>query len=244
MPLRRENGFLPDLGEIPAEVAKRAKLMYLNYPNNPTAAVASPEFFREVVEFATRHGVVVCHDLMYSELKFDGYEPPSFLEIEGAREVGVEFHSLSKTYSMTGWRLGFCVGNGSAVAGLGKVKTNVDSGVFQAVQYAGIAALTGPQDAVERYRNTYRERRDIVVKGLRTLGWEVDAPRGTFFVWAPVPKRLDSRTFATRLLEEAGVVVTPGVGFGPSGEGYYRIALTVSSERLAEAMARLTKLTL
>jgi LL-diaminopimelate aminotransferase len=244
MPLRRENGFLPDLGEIPAEVAKRAKLMYLNYPNNPTAAVASPEFFREVVEFATRHGVVVCHDLMYSELKFDGYEPPSFLEIEGAREVGVEFHSLSKTYSMTGWRLGFCVGNGSAVAGLGKVKTNVDSGVFQAVQYAGIAALTGPQDAVERYRNTYRERRDIVVKGLRTLGWEVDVPRGTFFVWAPVPKRLDSRTFATRLLEEAGVVVTPGVGFGPSGEGYYRIALTVSSERLAEAMARLTKLTL
>jgi LL-diaminopimelate aminotransferase len=244
MPLRRQNGFLPDLGAIPTDVARRAKLIYLNYPNNPTAAVASREFFAEVVEFARAHGIIVCHDAMYSELKFDGYEPPSFLEIEGAREVGVEFHSLSKTYSMTGWRLGFCVGNRSAVAGLGKIKTNVDSGVFQAVQYAGIAALTGPQDAAERYRNTYQERRDIVVKGLQALGWEVDIPKGAFFVWAPVPNRLDSRAFATKLLEGAGVVVTPGVGFGPSGEGYYRIALTVPSSRLAEAMTRLTTLTL
>lgn len=244
MPLERANGFLPDLGAIPAETARRARLMYLNYPNNPTAAVATREFFREVVAFARRHGILVCHDLMYSELKFDGYEPPSFLEVEGAREVGVEFHSVSKTYSMTGWRLGFCVGNGAAVAGLGAVKTNVDSGVFQAVQYAGIAALTGPQDVAAEYRKTYQERRDVVVGGLRALGWEVDVPRATFFVWAPVPGGLDSRRFATRLLEEAGVVVTPGVGFGPSGEGFYRIALTVDRARLVEAMERLTRLTL
>ncbi|MBI2154993.1 MAG: LL-diaminopimelate aminotransferase [Candidatus Rokubacteria bacterium] len=242
MPLRRENGFLPDLGAIPREAARRAKLMYLNYPNNPTAAVATRDFFTQVVAFARRHGILVCHDLMYSELKFDGFEPPSLLEVDGAREVGVEFHSLSKTYSMTGWRLGFCVGNRQAVAGLGAVKTNVDSGVFQAVQHAGVAALTGPQDLAEQYRRTYQERRDIVVRGLRALGWQVDVPKGTFFVWAPVPGGLDSRAFATRLLEEAGVVVTPGVGFGPSGEGFYRIALTVDQARIAEAMERLKRL--
>ena len=242
MPLRRQNGFLPDLGAIPADVARRAKLMYLNYPNNPTAAVASPAFFKGVVEFARRFNLLVCHDAMYSELHFDGYEPPSFLATDGAKDVGVEFHSLSKTYSMTGWRLGFCVGNRDAVAGLGKIKTNVDSGVFQAVQEAGIAALTGPQDMAEQYRRTYQERRDVAVAGLRKLGWEVDVPKGAFFVWAPVPHRKDSREFATRLLEEAGVVVTPGVGFGPSGEGFYRIALTVGAERIAEAMERLQKL--
>ena len=242
MPLRRQNGFLPDLGAIPADVARRAKLMYLNYPNNPTAAVASPAFFKGVVEFARRFNLLVCHDAMYSELHFDGYEPPSFLATDGAKDVGVEFHSLSKTYSMTGWRLGFCVGNRDAVAGLGKIKTNVDSGVFQAVQEAGIAALTGPQDMAEQYRRTYQERRDVAVAGLRKLGWEVDVPKGAFFVWAPVPHRKDSREFATRLLEEAGVVVTPGVGFGPSGEGFYRIALTLGAERIAEAMERLQKL--
>ncbi len=235
MPLRRENGFLPDLGAIPADVARRAKLMYLNYPNNPTAAVASPAFFTGVVEFARRFNLLVCHDAMYSELHFDDYEPPSFLATDGAKDVGVEFHSLSKTYSMTGWRLGFCVGNRDAVAGLGKIKTNVDSGVFQAVQEAGIAALTGPQDVAEQYRRTYQERRDIAVAGLRKLGWEVDVPKGALF-------RKDSREFATRLLEEAGVVVTPGVGFGPSGEGFYRIALTLGAERIAEAMERLQKL--
>jgi LL-diaminopimelate aminotransferase len=244
MPLRRENRFLPDLSAIPAEVARRAKLMYLNYPNNPTAAVATREFFTRVVSFARSRGILVCHDLMYSELKFDGFEPPSILEVEGARDVAVEFHSLSKTYSMTGWRLGFCVGNAKAVAGLGKIKTNVDSGVFQAIQYAGIAALTGPQELAEQYRRTYQQRRDIVVKGLKALGWDVDIPKGTFFVWAPVPGGLDSRRFATRLLEEVGVVVTPGVGFGPSGEGFYRIALTVAEARLAEAMTRLKGLTL
>jgi LL-diaminopimelate aminotransferase len=242
LPLRRANGFLPDLGAIPADAARRAKLMYLNYPNNPTAAVASPAFFKDVVEFARRNDIIVCHDAMYSELRFDDYLPPSFMATPGAREIGVEFHSLSKTYAMTGWRLGFCVGNRDAVGGLGKIKTNVDSGAFQAIQEAGIAALTGPQDVPERYRKAYQERRDIVVQGLRTLGWEVDVPRATFFVWAPVPNGGDSRAFATRLLEEAGVVVTPGIGFGPSGEGFYRIALTISADRIAEAMERLQKL--
>jgi len=244
MPLRRANGFLPDLDEIPAAVARRARLMYLNYPNNPTAATATAAFFARVVRFAQEHGIIVCHDAMYSELRFDGYRPPSFLETPGAREVGIEFHSLSKTYSMTGWRIGFAVGHAGALAGLGKVKTNVDSGVFQAVQEAGIAALTGPQDVAERYRRTYQDRRDVVVAGLRALGWEVDTPRAAFFVWAPVPGRLDSRTFAARLLDEVGCVVTPGVGFGPSGEGFYRIALTIDAKRLQEAMERLKRLAL
>ncbi len=244
MPLRRDNGFLPELTAIPPDVARRAKLMYLNYPNNPTAAVAGKDFFADVVAFARRHGILVCHDAMYSELRFEGYRPPSFLETAGAVEVGVEFHSLSKTYSMTGWRIGFCSGNAAAVAGLGKVKTNVDSGVFRAVQEAGIAALTGPQDIPEQYRRTYQERRDVVVAGLRSLGWEVDVPKAAFFVWAPVPAGLDSRAFAARLLEEAGCVVTPGVGFGPSGEGFYRIALTIDAKRLREAMDRLRSLKL
>ena len=205
---------------------------------------AGGEFFAKVVAFARRHGIIVCHDAMYSELRFDGYTPPSFLETPGATEVGVEFHSLSKTYSMTGWRIGFCVGNARYLGGLGKIKTNVDSGVFQAVQEAGIAALTGPQDIPEQYRRIYQERRDVVVGGLRALGWEVDVPKAAFFVWAPVPKGLDSRAFASRLLEEVGCVVTPGVGFGPSGEGFYRVALTIDAKRLAEAMQRLKGLKL
>ena len=244
MPLLRKNGFLPDLDAIPADVARRAKLMYLNYPNNPTAAVVTGDFFAKVVAFARKHGIIVCHDAMYSELRFDGYTPPSFLETPGAMEVGVEFHSLSKTYSMTGWRLGFCVGNARYLSGLGKIKTNVDSGVFQAVQEAGIAALTGPQDIPAQYRRVYQERRDVVVAGLKALGWEVDVPKAAFFVWAPVPKGLDSRTFASRLLDEVGCVITPGVGFGPSGEGFYRVALTIDAKRLAEAMERLKGLKL
>ena len=244
LPLTAERDFLPDLDAIPADVLRRAKMLFLNYPNNPTAAVATRAFFERVVEFARRHDIIVCHDAMYSELRFDGYEPPSFLQVPGAKEVGVEFHSCSKTYSMTGWRLGFVVGNRDVIAGLGRVKTNVDSGVFQAVQEAGIAALTGPQDSVERARAIYQERRDLVVDGLRKLGLPVTPPRATFFVWAPVPDGSDSRKWASRLLQEAGVVVTPGVGFGPSGEGYYRVALTVDKARIAEAMQRLARLSL
>jgi LL-diaminopimelate aminotransferase len=244
LPLRADREFLPDLDAVPADVLRRAKMLFLNYPNNPTAGVATREFFGRVVEFARRHGIIVCHDAMYSELRFDGYEPPSFLQVPGAREVGVEFHSCSKTYSMTGWRLGFVVGNREVLAGLGRVKTNVDSGVFQAVQEAGIAALTGPQDSVAQARAIYQERRDVVVDGLRKLGLPVVPPRATFFVWAPVPDGSDSRKWASRLLQEAGVVVTPGVGFGTAGEGYYRIALTVDRTRIAEAMDRLGRLAL
>jgi LL-diaminopimelate aminotransferase len=244
LPLRAERQFLPDLDAVPAEVLRRARMLYLNYPNNPTAACATREFFQAVVRFADRHGLIVCHDAMYSELRFDGYEPPSFLQVDGAKEVGVEFHSCSKTYSMTGWRIGFVVGNRQVLAGLGRVKTNVDSGVFQAVQEAGIAALTGPQDYVAHVRTVYQERRDLVVEGLSKLSLPVTRPRATFFVWAPVPDGADSRKWASRLLQEAGIVVTPGVGFGPSGEGYYRIALTVDRARIAEAMARLARLAL
>ncbi|MBI3455916.1 MAG: LL-diaminopimelate aminotransferase [Candidatus Rokubacteria bacterium] len=244
LPLRAEREFLPDLDAIPSGVLRRAKMLFLNYPNNPTAAIATRTFFERVVELARRHNLIVCHDAMYSELRFDGYEPPSFLQVPEARDVGVEFHSCSKTYSMTGWRLGFAVGNREVLAGLGRIKTNVDSGVFQAVQEAGIAALTGPQDYVAQVRATYQERRDIVVNGLRKLGLSVTPPRATFFVWAPVPDGSDSRKWASRLLREAGVVVTPGVGFGPSGEGYYRIALTVDKARIAEAMERLGRLAL
>jgi LL-diaminopimelate aminotransferase len=242
LPLRAERGFLPDLEAVPPDVRRRARMLFLNYPNNPTAGVATPAFFREVVDFAQRHDIIVCHDAMYSELRFDGYEAPSFLQTPGARDVGVEFHSCSKTYSMTGWRIGFVVGNRDVLAGLGRVKTNVDSGVFQAVQEAGIAALTGPQDYVAKVRAIYQERRDVVVDGLRKLGFPVTPPRATFFVWAPVPDGSDSRKWAGRLLQEASVVVTPGVGFGPSGEGYYRIALTVDKARIAEAMGRLARL--
>lgn len=244
MPLTAKDGFLPDLDAIPEGAARHAKLLFVNYPNNPTAACADLPFFERLVGFARRHQIIVCHDAMYSELRFDDHPVPSFLQVPGAKEVGIEFHSLSKTYSMTGWRIGFCVGNREVLAGLGKVKTNVDSGVFQAIQYAAIAALTGPQECVVHARETYQERRDLVVEGLRKLGWPVEVPKATFFVWAPVPNGGTSTEWAGRLLEETGVVVTPGVGFGPAGEGYYRIALTVEKTRIAEALHRFTRLTL
>ena len=241
LPLRAERDFLPDLDSVPSAVLARAKMLFLNYPNNPTAACATPAFFARVVAFARAHNLIVCHDAMYSELCFDGYRPPSFLETPGAREVGVEFHSCSKSYSMTGWRIAWVAGNRQVVAGLGRVKTNVDSGVFQAVQEAGLAALDGPQDYVAHVRGVYQERRDLMVAGLRKLGFPVTPPRATFFVWAPVPDGSDSRKWASRLLQEAGVVVTPGVGFGPAGEGFYRIALTVDKVRIAEALDRLSR---
>jgi LL-diaminopimelate aminotransferase len=244
MPLTAENDFLPDLGAIPSAVLKRAKLIYLNYPNNPTAACAPRSFFEDLVRFAERNQIVVCHDAMYSELGFDGFSPPSFLEVPGAKEIGVEFHSLSKTYSMTGWRLGFCVGNASVLAGLRAVKSNVDSGVFQAVQAAGIAALTGPQDYVSMVRGIYQERRDVVVEGFRAMGWAVTPPRATFFIWTPVPRGKSSTEITKRAIEEAGVIITPGVGFGACGEGFIRIALTVEKPRLSEAMDRLKKIKL
>jgi LL-diaminopimelate aminotransferase len=238
LPLRRETGFLPDLAAIPDEVARRAKLLWLNYPNNPTSAVAPRAFFADVVRFAERHDVIVCHDAAYAEIYF-GERPASILEIPGGRDVAIEFHSLSKTFNMTGWRVGFAVGHPELIAGLGKVKTNVDSGVFQAVQEAAIAALTGDASVVDRLRAMYRERREVLVDGLRRIGLPCDPPGGTFYVWVPVPRGLTSAALATRCLTEAGVVVTPGNGFGAAGEGYIRLTLCSPSDRLREAVERL-----
>jgi LL-diaminopimelate aminotransferase len=239
MDLRKENGFLPDLSAIPREVARKARLMFINYPNNPTAAVASKEFFESVIAFATQYDVIVCHDAAYSEMAYDGFKPMSFLEVDGARSVGIEFHSLSKTYNMTGWRIGFAVGNAEVISGLGQIKSNIDSGAFQAIQIAGIAALEGDQACVEEMRNIYQERRDVLVEGLRAMGFSVEKPRATFYVWMAVPEGYTSAGMTSRLLTEAGIVTTPGNGFGPAGEGYVRMALTVSRERLGEAVERI-----
>jgi LL-diaminopimelate aminotransferase len=240
MPLVEENDFLPDLGAIPEDVARKARLLFINYPNNPTAATADLDFFSRVVDFAKRHEIIVCHDAAYTEMSFDGYKAPSFLEVEGAMEVGLEIHSLSKTYNMTGWRIGFGVGNRNAIEALGTIKSNIDSGVFQAVQYAGIEALEGDQSCVEGMRDVYTKRRDLMVDGLGKAGFEIKPPKATFYLWVKVPERYTSAQMATRFLDEAGLVVTPGNGFGEPGEGYFRIALTQKRERLEEAIERIT----
>jgi len=239
MPLCAENGFLPDLDAIPRVALARAKILYVNYPNNPTAATADLGFYTRVVELASQHGFIVAADSPYSEMTYDGYRAPSFLEAPGAKEVGVEFHSLSKTYNMTGWRCGFAVGNPKVIAGLGKIKTNVDSGLFQAIQVAGIEALEGDQSCVEAMRKVYAERRDVFVPGLRAAGIEVETPKATFYVWARVPGGATSAAFASHLLSKAGIVATPGNGFGPAGEGFVRFSLTVDRARLAEAVTRI-----
>jgi LL-diaminopimelate aminotransferase len=241
MPLRKENGFLPDLNAISKDVAKRAKLMWINSPNNPTSVVADKEFFKRVVAFAQEHQIIVCHDAAYSEIYFDGRRPASFLEVEGAKEVGVEFHSLSKTFSMTGWRIGFAVGHKQIIAGLGKVKSNLDSGVFQAVQEAGIMALNSDEQLTQRLRQTYQERRDVLIPGLQKLGLDVEMTRAAFYVWVTVPKGYDSTSFTAHLLERAGIVTAPGNGFGQPGEGYIRMTLTTVKDRLAEAIERIKK---
>jgi len=241
MPLLKKNNFLPDLQSVPVEVARRAKLLFLNYPNNPTGAVATKEFFAEAVAFARQYNLIVCHDAAYSEIAFDSYRPLSFLEVPGGKDVAIEFGSLSKTFNMTGWRIGYAVGNSMAVEALYRFKTNVDSGLFKAVQYAGVEAFTNPQREpfLNKLRELYRRRRDIVVEALRKAGWELEAPKATFYIWAPVPEGYTSEQFVTYLLEKTGVVVTPGRGFGKYGEGYFRIALTVNEERLYEAMERI-----
>lgn len=242
MPLTRENRFLPDLKTIPADVARRAKLFFINYPNNPTAATAETDFFEKVVDFAKKFDLVVCHDAAYTEMGFDGYRPMSFLKVPGAKEVGIEFHSLSKTYNMTGWRLGFAVGNARVLSGLGQIKSNIDSGAFNAVQWAGIKALEADQSCVAEMQKIYQARRDALIGGLRKIGLNPETPRATFYVWCPVPAAYKSRDFTALLLREAGIVTTPGSGFGEPGEGYVRLALTVSKERIEEAVSRIAKL--
>ncbi len=239
MPLTAENNFLPDLKSIPDDILKRAKVMFLNYPNNPTSACVGKDFFREVVEFADKNGIIVCHDAAYTELYFDGNRPISFLEVDGAMDVGIELHSLSKSYNMTGWRIGFAVGNKEIVAGLGKIKTNLDSGVFQAIQEASIVALNTEEGILSSIRDTYQARRDVLYEGLKGIGIDVNKPEATFYLWAKVPEGFTSESFVVHLLDKAGVFCTPGNGFGDPGEGYIRFALTVSVERTAEDVGRI-----
>ncbi len=242
MPLRREKGFLPDLEAIPTELARRAKVLFINFPNNPTAATAEREFFQQAVDFARAYDLIVCHDAAYTEMGFEGYKPMSFLEIGGAKEIGIEFHSLSKTYNMTGWRLGFAVGNAQILNGLGQIKSNIDSGAFNAVQWAGITALEGDQGCVREMQRIYQDRRDTLVNGLRKTGLDPEMPKATFYVWCPTPVKYTSQEFTSLLLREAAIVTTPGSGFGEPGEGYVRMALTVTKERIEEAVERIQKL--
>jgi LL-diaminopimelate aminotransferase len=216
--------------------------MFINYPNNPTGATAERGFYEKVVEFAREYQIIVCHDAAYTEMGFGGYRPMSFLEVPGAKEIGVEFHSLSKTYNMTGWRLGFAVGNAEVLSGLGQIKSNIDSGAFNAVQWAGITALEGDQSCVTEMQQIYQERLDILIAGLRKAGLNPEVPKATFYVWCPTPGKMTSKKFTSLLLKEAGIVTTPGSGFGEPGEGYIRLALTVSKERIEEAVERIMKL--
>ena len=241
MPLREENAFLPDLHRIPKRILQKAKLMFINYPNNPTSAVAPRGFFEEVIKFACTYNIIVCHDASYTEIYYEK-KPLSFLQFDGAKEVGIEFHSLSKTYNMTGWRIGFAVGNSHILAGLGKVKTNIDSGVFQAIQEAAIAGLDLDQKTLLPIRNTYRQRRDILYSGLKKLGMHLLKPDATFYLWVRVPPRFDSMGFVTHLLDQAGVLSTPGNGFGDAGEGYVRFALTAPGKRIQEAVERIGRI--
>jgi LL-diaminopimelate aminotransferase len=242
LPLTKETGFLPDLEHLPPLIARDAKALFFNYPNNPTAAVADKVFFAQMTDFCREHNIIAVHDAAYTELAYDGYQPPSFLEVPGAKEVGIEFHSLSKTYNMTGWRLGMAVGNREVLAALGKIKSNIDSGAFNAIQLAGITALDSDQSCVKENCRIFQERRDLLVGGLKKLGYEVDYPKATFYVWMTVPPGFTSMDFTAHLLEKAGIVTIPGNGLGAPGEGYVRLALTVPQERMAEALDRLKRL--
>ena len=242
LPLTAANAWLPDLDAVPAEVRRRAKLLWLNYPNNPTAAVAPDDFFREAIEFCRRNNVILCHDAPYTEIAFEGYRPPSLLQFPGGKEVGVEFHSVSKTYNMTGWRVGWIAGSAPLIAALGQLKTNVDSGIFQAVQWAAVEALRGGEDDTLAANEVYLRRHRRVAEVFNALGWKVTPPKATFYVWAPVPQDYDSISFAGHVLDQVGVNITPGVGFGPHGEGYFRLSVTAPDRRLDEALDRLRTL--
>jgi LL-diaminopimelate aminotransferase len=242
MPLLEKNGFLPDLSAIPADILKRAKLIWTNSPNNPTSVLMGKDFYEKTVAFAQKHGLIVANDAAYTELYYDGKKPVSFLEIPGAKEIGVEFHSLSKTFNMTGWRIGFAVGNKSVLKALSDVKGNLDSGVFNPIQYAGIAALEGPDAVTEGIRKIYQERRDLMAIGLKRLGWKFQIPEAAFYFWIKVPNGMSSADWCGKVLEEAGIVVTPGNGFGKEGEGYFRATITADKTRLEEALQRLSKL--
>ena len=242
MPLREENGWLPDLAAVPEEVADKAKLMWVNYPNNPTGAVAGLDFFERLVGFAKTYDIAVCHDAPYTEIAYDGYKPVSFLQARGAMDVGIEFHSLSKSYNMTGWRVAMAVGNADMINALMRVKSNLDSGIPQAIQYAAIEALKGPQDCIGENVARYQRRRDKLVAALTKIGLQVEPPKASLYIWARIPDGYTSAEYAAKLIEEAAVVVTPGTGYGPNGEGYIRLSMTLSEERLDEGVRRIAAL--
>jgi LL-diaminopimelate aminotransferase len=241
VPLYREKGFFLDVDDIPASVIPRTRLIFLCYPNNPTASVATLEQYQRVVDFCREHNILVVNDNPYSEITYDGYKAPSILAAKGAMDVAVEFNSLSKPFNMTGWRIGMAMGNPEAVSAISQVKENTDSGVFNAIQYAAIAALNGPQEELDQLIAVYKRRRDRVVDTFRKMGLDVDVPKGTFYVWTPTPKGMKSAEFVEDVLELTGVVVTPGLGYGSRGEGFFRVSLTVPDARLDEAMDRLQK---
>jgi LL-diaminopimelate aminotransferase len=240
MALREENEFLPNLSRIRDYVLQKARLIWINYPNNPTSAVAELDFFNRVVEFARQHDIVVCHDGPYSEVAFDGYQPVSFMQADGAKEVGVEFHSLSKSYNMTGWRIGMVVGNAQMIDALRRLKSNLDSGIPQAIQYAAIEALNGPQDCIPEHNAIYQRRRDLIIEVLTGIGLQARVPKASLYVWAKVPEGYNSVDFTADLLEQVGVAVTPGVGYGRSGEGYVRLSLTIPDAALVKGLSRLS----
>jgi LL-diaminopimelate aminotransferase len=239
LPLTEKNNFLPALESIPQAVLDKAKLLWINYPNNPTGAVAELDFFDKVVAFARKYNLAVCHDGPYSEVAFDGYRPVSFMQAKGAKDIGVEFHSLSKSYNMTGWRIGMVVGNPTMVDALARLKSNIDSGIPQAIQYAAMAAFTGPQDCIQTHNSIYQQRRDLVIAALRKIGVDAKPPKASLYIWAKVPAGYTSVEFTNSLLEQVGVVVTPGTGYGPSGEGYVRLSLTISDKQLVRGVEKL-----
>lgn len=239
MPLLAENNYLPDFDKIPEDVAKKSKLMFLNYPNNPTGATTDLEFFKKAVAFCKKYDILLCHDQAYCEMTYDGYVAPSVLEVEGAKDVAIEFFSHSKSYNMTGWRVGWVCGNKEAVKALGTIKNNIDSGTFKAIQDAAAAAFEVDKSLIEDLNNMYQERRDVMENGLRELGWDIKSSKATFYLWLPVPKGMTSEEFVTVMLEKAHVVVPPGNGYGRHGEGYFRIALTKDVATIKEVLKRM-----
>lgn len=239
MPLKEENGYLPDFDKIPEDIARKSKLMFLNYPNNPTGAVADLDFWKKAVVFCKKYDILLCSDMAYSEMTFDGYKAPSVLQVEGAMDVAIEFYSHSKSYNMTGWRVGFVCGNADAVKALGTIKNNIDSGTFKAIQDAAAVAFSIDNSLIENLNKMYQERRDVAENGLRELGWNIKPSKATFYLWLPVPKEMTSEEFVTVMLEKAHVVVPPGNGYGQYGEGYFRIALTKDANTIKECIRRM-----
>lgn len=239
VPLLADNNFLPNLEKIDPVIAREAKLFFVNYPNNPTGAVADDEFYQELIDFARQYQIIIAHDSAYSEIGLDGYDPPSFMQYPGAKEVGIEFNSLSKPFNMTGWRIGWAVGNEDVIESLGRIKTNIDSGIFEAVQYAGIEALANSTNNIQQVRSLYTRRRDLLVEGLQQLGWTIKKNKASFYLWAQVPAGFTSADFSKQVFQQTGIFFTPGNGYGGEGEGYVRIALTVPENRIIEALQRL-----